>query len=879
MKKFAIKVLLISLFISPLIFSIIVQATPIWAEEIAQMKATVVKVSGDVRIRSRGSLFSHDAKANEILKAGDRIETKENGKIEIKLDNNNVIDLKPKTKLILRKLTANLKTGDYENLFESNSGSIRAKVEKLKGNSKFEVKTPNAVACVRGTIMYLVVYPDSTISFFQEGVGFITNPFSGQTFDVAPGNVYQIDENGNVTGPVVPTPEQLQDIIEGWDVDAGAEGYSEPGGGENLGDGSDHQGDANQEAQDDRRNSQETEHTGYQGLTSNSTSETSSTTTTTVETDTDGDGIPDSTDTDDDGDGMTDVYEIDNDLNPLVNDAALDKDEDGLTNLEEFNLGTFANDNDSDNDGYTDKDESDNETDALSDEEYPDDNDEDYVSDLNDPDDDNDGYLDVADAFPFDSNEWLDTDGDLVGNNADLDDDGDGYSDADENDNGTDPLLASSKPSDNDNDFVSDLNDPDDDNDGYTDVAETTAGSDPMLAADTPLDTDGDGTRNYVDNDDDNDGLLDVQEITLGTDPLDADTDNDGLVDGAEVNTWNTDPLVADADADNDHIPDIEDAFSASANLNSTNPNVYGSRDSIRGEIKEIIVRNALRTDIQDMINDAEIRHLDAAMAEVADAQTGKVLTDRQGYRVRIDQYVLRPDSYTVQLLNINLRTQEAGSLAGLNTLDWTTRFSQPLDSLTGQQLRDLPWNEYLLGDPVKYGTTQPSYYPDWTQVRLDNSQGNTFMEKKDFASLQYSSSNKWHQDILWDKVSFNSGSTWYSFSTSNISGGSTNPDGFSIDPSGLGSSYNVDIRFYVISDSGTPVNSGSKAFDSIWEALAVNMPRASNESTDQANDRNIGNNNLEISLSSKFGGSTTRDIDLIYIPWSRQNWNTGHHW
>ncbi len=200
------------------------------AEDIAQMKATVVKVAGDVRVKSRASLTWHNAKVNEVLGAGDQIETRKNGLIEIKLDNNNVISLKPDTKITLTKLTHNLKTGDYENLLEATKGKIRAKVEKLKGGSRFEIKTPTAVACVRGTIIYLLVYPDSTTAFFEEGVGFVTNPFSGQTFDVEPGNVYQIDENGNVSGPVTPTSEQLQDIIEGWNVDSGAEGYSEAGG-------------------------------------------------------------------------------------------------------------------------------------------------------------------------------------------------------------------------------------------------------------------------------------------------------------------------------------------------------------------------------------------------------------------------------------------------------------------------------------------------------------------------------------------------------------------------------------------------------------------------------------------------------------------------
>jgi hypothetical protein len=56
-----------------------------------------------------------------------------------------------------------------------------------------------------------------------------------------------------------------------------------------------------------------------------------------------------------DGDGINDKYEIDNGLNVHdASDAALDGDNDGLTNLEEFNLGTNPNNADSDGDGLSD---------------------------------------------------------------------------------------------------------------------------------------------------------------------------------------------------------------------------------------------------------------------------------------------------------------------------------------------------------------------------------------------------------------------------------------------------------------------------------------------------------------------------------------------
>jgi hypothetical protein len=74
--------------------------------------------------------------------------------------------------------------------------------------------------------------------------------------------------------------------------------------------------------------------------------------------DTDGDGIPDSTDPDDDNDGMPDEYENAHSvLDPLNRfDAGLDPDRDGLTSLQEYNISPLMNpDNpDTDFDGIQD---------------------------------------------------------------------------------------------------------------------------------------------------------------------------------------------------------------------------------------------------------------------------------------------------------------------------------------------------------------------------------------------------------------------------------------------------------------------------------------------------------------------------------------------
>jgi hypothetical protein len=102
-----------------------------------------------------------------------------------------------------------------------------------------------------------------------------------------------------------------------------------------------------------------------------------------------------------------------------ISDLVLDTDLDGVLNI---------NDDDDDGDGLSDLQEADLGTDPLN------------------ADTDDDGVNDFTDTFPLNISESVDTDSDGIGNNADTDDDGDGYSDAEEAAEGTDPLDANSAP-------------------------------------------------------------------------------------------------------------------------------------------------------------------------------------------------------------------------------------------------------------------------------------------------------------------------------------------------------------------------------------------------------------------------------------------------
>jgi TolB-like protein len=301
--------------------------------------------------------------------------------------------------------------------------------------------------------------------------------------------------------------------------------------------------------------------------------------------------------------------------------------------------------------------------------------------------------------------------------------------------------------------------------------------------------------------------------------------------------------------------------------------------DRLNRQILEMHAQ-AAQGDLLATINDAltagDIRSRDDLLMQRADAQAGRVLKDKDGNWVRTQQYILRPDNQTVQMLNVSLRGN--GVHAGLSTIDWTTKFSNTIN----QPLRNLPWSDYLntsAEEGGRYVEFINGIKLDSMYVRFTNPTSQYLQESRTFGAgsdvavfpgtilhiqpieTEQLTSSQWQGTLVYGNDYF------IRFPDGNDD--DINPRGFEYITGGDVLSVWAFVSFHVLGDANTdtnigesPINFVTQEVDDIWDALRVNESEGA---------PNIGDNNLEIVIDG--GVFSDTPIDVVYIPLSRMLW------
>jgi hypothetical protein len=174
--------------------------------------ATAIEVTGDVVYEEEEGVFK-SVTLGQLFGEGDHVLTRENSGLHLVLADGSSITLGPNSELTLSKIGAG--NEGSETFLELLKGTANAIVQKLKMGSSFEMKTPNAVAAVKGTEFEVSEDGSAGTVSVREGIVAMSDARGGNTVQVPPMNRAQAGP-GRVPRPFHMTSRQYQDFDHRW---------------------------------------------------------------------------------------------------------------------------------------------------------------------------------------------------------------------------------------------------------------------------------------------------------------------------------------------------------------------------------------------------------------------------------------------------------------------------------------------------------------------------------------------------------------------------------------------------------------------------------------------------------------------------------------
>lgn len=184
----------------------------------------VVALEGEVDILQAGQEEPEVARLMSYVYLLDQIETMEESKVKILMNDDSVITLSENTHLTIDEFVYSPKKKERRSLFRMLKGKTKFLVGRLLGfRSRYRVKTPTATVGVRGTLFIVWTTTDAigrvvTFVLPLEGTLETANvAIPDQVVEVSAGYTAEIVQNIPPTYKVT-TDEMIQEAIQGTDV-------------------------------------------------------------------------------------------------------------------------------------------------------------------------------------------------------------------------------------------------------------------------------------------------------------------------------------------------------------------------------------------------------------------------------------------------------------------------------------------------------------------------------------------------------------------------------------------------------------------------------------------------------------------------------------
>ncbi|MBP7217265.1 MAG: FecR domain-containing protein [Candidatus Omnitrophica bacterium] len=211
------------------------------SEGAALMQARVVSVLGTVRIFKKTASDWQQMQVGVLIQEGDTVQTGSDGRLEIALPNGNSLLLKADTELKCATMRVDSTNENFENTFEMKRGRVMGLVVKINKQSTFQVKTPTAIAGVRGSLFEVAAQPTGSFAptgdpivdtqvFFESGNGFVTSAINGVTQDLNAGENASVDPLGTVSPAIATDPQQRTEMTQVMVEMQSAGAYTSPEG-------------------------------------------------------------------------------------------------------------------------------------------------------------------------------------------------------------------------------------------------------------------------------------------------------------------------------------------------------------------------------------------------------------------------------------------------------------------------------------------------------------------------------------------------------------------------------------------------------------------------------------------------------------------------